>query len=181
MIYLFRIISDEAQDFYRDLVIDGSDTFLDFHRVLQKDLNYDPTLLASFMITNDRWEKQQEITLIDMMQDPSIPVVTMEQVTLDEYITEENQRMIYVFDFFSERAFFIELLEKSDQSSPRETPFIGDARGEPPTQLALDQLMGDQEGFSENEDLDEDLFGDDDLRLDDLDPDLLDEEFPEDD
>jgi hypothetical protein len=41
--------------------------------------------------------------------------------------------------------------------------------------------MGDQEGFSENEDLDEDLFGDDDLRLDDLDPDLLDEDFPEDD
>jgi hypothetical protein len=181
MIYLFRIISDESQEFYRDLVIEGSDTFLDFHNVLQKELKYDPTLLASFIITNEKWEKKQEITLIDMMQDPSVPVVTMDQVTLDEYITDENQRMIYVFDFFSERAFFIELLEKSDQTSPRETPFIGDARGLPPSQVALDQLMGEKGDTPEDSDLDDDLLGGDDLRLDDLDPDLLDEGFPEDD
>ncbi len=70
MIFLFRIISDEDQDFYRDLVIDGSDTFLDFHQVLQENLGYDPTQLASFFITNQHWEKEHEITLIDMMQDP---------------------------------------------------------------------------------------------------------------
>ena len=70
MILLFRIISDEDQEFYRDLVIDGSDTFLDFHHVLQENLGYDPTHLASFFITNEDWEKEQEITLIDMMQEP---------------------------------------------------------------------------------------------------------------
>ena len=69
MIYLFRIISDEDQDFFRDLVIDGSDTFLDFHRALQENLGYDPSQLASFFITNEMWEKQQEITLIDMMEE----------------------------------------------------------------------------------------------------------------
>ena len=63
MIYLFRIISDEDQEFYRDLVIDGTDTFLDFHHALQEDLGFDPSQLASFFITNEMWEKQQEITL----------------------------------------------------------------------------------------------------------------------
>jgi len=178
MIYLFRIISDENQAFYRDLVIDGSDTFLDFHQVLQNDLRFDPSLLASFFITNDRWEKQQEITLIDMMQDPGIPVVTMDQVTIDEYITDENQRMIYMFDFFSERAFFIELLERSDQTSPKETPFVGHAEGEPPPQTALDQLL-DMSG-EPGEWKDEDLFGEDDLRLEDLDLDLDQDQFDED-
>ncbi len=186
MIYLFRIISDEKQDFYRDLVIDGSDTFLDFHSVIQKDLGYDPTQLASFFITNDRWEKQQEITLIDMMQDPSVPAVTMEQVTLDEHISGESQRMIYVFDFFSERAFFIELLEASDQTSPRETPFIGHAQGDPPRQLSLDHLMGDEDDPGGMGSIDPD--SDDDLWLDDLDEDLdeglnedlLDDGLPED-
>jgi len=181
MIYLFRIISDEDQEFYRDLVIDGSDTFFDFHQVLQENLKYDPTQLASFIITNERWEKQQEITLIDMRQDPSIPVVTMDQVTLDQYITGESQRMIYIFDFFSERAFFIELVEQSDQTSPRDTPFIGQARGEPPPQLALDQLLDDSGKPFEDPFLEEDPTGSDDLRLDDLDPDLLDDVFPEDD
>ena len=174
MIYLFRIISDEKQDFYRDLVIDGSDTFLDFHSALQKDLQYDPTLLASFFITNDRWEKQQEITLIDMMQDPSVPVVTMDQVTLDEYITEENQRMIYIFDFFSERAFFIELLDQSDQVSPRETPFIGHAQGDPPAQLSLDQLLDEEVEPGRDDFMDPDQ--DDDFRLDDLDEELFDDD-----
>lgn len=178
MIYLFRIISDEKQDFYRDLVIDGSDTFFDFHTVLQKDLGYDPALLASFFITNERWEKQQEITLIDMMQDPSVPAVTMDQVTLDEFVTDENQRMIYLYDFFSERAFFIELLEQSDQTSPRETPFIGHAGGTPPPQLSLDQLLDDESGDDAGDAMN--LGPDDDVRLEDLDEDLPDEGFPED-
>lgn len=173
MIYLFRIISDEDQEFYRDLVIDGTDTFLDFHQALQENLDYDPTQLASFFITNDMWEKQQEITLIDMMQDKDLSAVTMEQVTLEEYITDESQHMIYVFDFFSERAFFIELIEKSDQISPRPTPFIGQARGDAPPQLALDLLMDEPDEFDSEEQQD-------DLRLDDLDPDMFDTGMPDD-
>ena len=177
MIYLFRIISDEDQEFCRDLVIEGSDTFLDFHHTLQENLGYDPSQLASFFITNEVWEKQQEITLIDMMQDPNLPVVIMDQVTLDEQITEVSQRMIYLFDFFSDRAFFIELLEKSDQTSSKDTPFIGYAKGEAPPQLLLDLLMDDSESAPDLDDLDE---GMDDLRIDDLDPDMFDSEMPED-
>ncbi len=177
MIFLFRIISDEDQEFYRDLVIDGSDTFLDFHQTLQKNLDYDSSQLASFFITNDMWEKQQEITLIDMMQEQGLPSATMEQVTLEEFITEESQRMIYVFDFFSERAFFIELLEKTDQTSPRDTPFIGRTQGEAPPQLALDKLMDEAVGDPDEFDQEE---GFDDLRLDDLDPDMFTTGMPED-
>jgi hypothetical protein len=177
MIYLFRIICDEDQEFLRDLVIDGSDTFLDFHRVLQKDLGYDPTQLASFFITNHMWEKQQEITLIDMMQDPGIETRTMDQVTIDEYMTEVNQRLIYVFDFFSERAFFMELIEISDQTSPRETPFIALSKGQSPPQLALDKLLDEPEPGPGEFDLDP---GADDMNLDDLDPDQFESGYPED-
>ena len=176
MIYLFRIISDEDQEFYRDLVIDGSDTFLDFHHCLQEDLGFDPSQLASFFITNEFWEKQQEITLIDMMQEPGITSYTMEQVTLEEHIRELNQRMIYVFDFFSDRAYFIELIEISDEVSPRETPFIGHRQGDPPPQLALDLLMDESPEIEETDPLD----NTDNLRIDDLDPDMLDEGMPED-
>ncbi len=177
MIYLFRIISDENQDFCRDLVIKGSDTFLDFHQVLQKDLGFDPSQLASFFITNELWEKEQEITLMDMNQDPEIPAVTMDQVTIEEHITEVEQRMIYVFDFFSERSFFIELLEISNQTSRKNTPFIGHACGDAPAQESLDKLMDDAEPSAEDIEMKEDM---DDLRIDDLDPDLFDTGFPED-
>jgi hypothetical protein len=177
MILLFRIISDENPDFYRDLVAEGSDSFLDFHHVLQKDLGYDPSLLASFFITNKQWEKQQEITLIDMMQEPGLSCQTMEQVTLEEHISELNQRMIYLFDFFSDRAFFIELIEMSDEISPRPTPFIAHREGDPPPQLALDDLL--MNDTPEPEGLDP-LDDDGNLNIDDLDPDMLGEGMPED-
>ena len=163
MIYLFRIISDENPVFFRDIVADASDTFLEFHQTLQKDLGYDPTQLASFFITNHQWEKQQEITLIDMMPDPGVSTTTMDQASLGEHLQELNQRMIYVFDFFSNRAFFIELIETAEETSSKNTPFIGHSKGEPPPQLALDRLVDEEE--------DDKLFdGDDqeDLRLDDL-------------
>lgn len=176
MIYLFRIISDEDPAFFRDLVADASDTFLEFHECLQKNLGYDPTQLASFFITNHEWEKQQEITLIDMMPDSGVDTFTMDQTTLGEHIHVLNERMIYVFDFFSNRAFYIELIESSDESSSRETPFIGHSKGEAPEQLALDRLL--------SEDAEENLFDEDedqdDLRLDDLDLDTLGEGLPED-
>lgn len=165
MIYLFRIVSDEDPNFFRDVVTEGSDTFLELHQVLQKNMSYDANQLASFFITNELWEKEQEITLIDMMQDPNMGTPTMDQVTLDEYLTEISQRMIYVFDFFAERAFYMELIEMTDQTSSKDTPFVAQAGGDPPPQLAFDLMADDpdpsRDGMDpEDEDLDPDMFED---------------------
>ena len=178
MIYLFRIVSDEDQEFFRDVVAESSDTFLELHQVVQNNMGYDACQLASFFITNDLWEKQQEITLIDMMQDPTLGTPTMDQVTLEEYLTEISQRMIYVYDFFAERAFYMELIEMTDQTSPKDTPFIAQAEGDPPPQLAFDRLMDDPQ--APMEEMDPDDEDQEDLRLDDLDPDMFDDGMPED-
>ena len=124
------------------------------------------------------WEKPKEIPLIDMMQDPELGTTTMDQVTLEEFLTEISQRMIYVYDFFAERAFFIELIETTDQNSPKETPFIGQGAGDPPPQLALDLLVDDEESKPEFE---QDEDEQDNVRLDDLDPDMFNTGMPEDD
>lgn len=176
MIYLFRVISDEIPDFLRDVVAEDSDTFLEFHQTLQMNLGFDSSQLASFFITNHLWEKQQEITLIDMMPDPGVSTATMDQVTLGEYLKDVNQRMIYVFDFFSNRAFFIELIEISGDLSSRDTPFVAHSRGHPPPQIALDQLLSGEEDFPlpDTDDPEEDL------RLDDMDQEFPDEGMPED-
>lgn len=177
MIYLFRIISDEDQDFFRDLVISDKDTFLDFHRTLQENLGYDPTLLASFFITNELWEKQQEITLIDMKEDTDVKAVTMDSANIEDYISGVHQRMIYLFDFFSERAFFMEMIEQSEETTRKKTPFIGQSEGEPPAQLALDLLMGEPGQDFDELDQDPDQGN---ISLDDIDPDLLEGDLPDD-
>jgi hypothetical protein len=178
MIYLFRMISDENQHFCRDVVIDESDTFLDLHQCIQDNLNYDPSQLASFFITNQKWEKQKEITLIDMTGESTLETVPMDQAVIGDYISEVAGRMIYVFDFFSERSLFIELIEKSDQKTDKKTPFVAQAKGDPPEQLAMDLLTDEEEppaGPEEDEEDDQDN-----IWLDDLDPDSLDSDLPDD-
>lgn len=178
MIYLFRIVSDEDPNFFRDVVTEGSDTFLELHQCLQENMGYDANQLASFFITNEMWEKQQEITLIDMMQDPNQGTPTMDQVTLDEFLTEISQRMIYVYDFFAERAFYMELIEMSDQTSTKNTPFVAQEGGDPPSQLAFDLLADNADVSAEPIDPEDEDQGN--QRLDDLDPDMFDDGMPED-
>lgn len=137
MIFKFRIISDEVKDFAREMLISGGHTFLDFHHCLQEDLGYDPKQLASFFITNASWEKKLQITLLDMMDEESENVITMDTAILNEHIKEAGQRMLYVYDFFSERSFFIELTEVIEIGNKKTDPKIIFSNGEPPLQIDL--------------------------------------------
>ncbi len=160
MIYQFRIISDESKDFARELLINGDQTFLDFHHALQENLGYDPHQLASFFMTNAGWEKELQITLIDMMDDGSDTCSTMDCAKIEEYVNADGQRMLYVFDFFSERSFFIELTDVLKNIESKVLPKISFEHGDPPPQidLGLDNLiieadddMGESNGFSDED------------------------------
>lgn len=165
MIYKFRIISDENPAFARELLIDSTQTFLDFHQCLQENLAYDPAQLSSFFITSASWEKQLQITLIDMMDDASDNCTTMDRCEIGEHFSEKGQRMLYVFDFFSERSFFIELTEVMDVSDSKALPKVIFSHGDPPPQinLGLDDLMISEDDFNDGfgEDMTDDAFDDD--------------------
>lgn len=170
MIYKFRILSDEDKDFARELLICDSGSFLDFHNCLQKDLGYDPMQLASFFITNSNWEKKTQITLIDMMDEENENVITMDQAVLKDYLKGNGDRMLYVFDFFSERSFFIELTETVNIEDKHPDAKIVFSHGDPPEQINLGLDMGIPDDFDEDpEDMDEDFQSDIDfMDLDDL-------------
>jgi len=165
MIYRFRILSDENKEFARELLIHNEQTFLDFHHCLQEDLGFDPKQLASFFLTNSTWEKQLQITLIDMMDDEGGNCITMDQATIGTYLSTKGQRLIYVFDFFSERSFFIELTEILEIADKKSLPKIAFSHGDPPIQIDL--------GLDDTSFLDGDLEND--LLMD-----SLDDEFPDD-
>ena len=65
----------------------------------------------------------------------------------------------------------------SDEVSSRETPFIGKRQGDPPPQLALDDLLMNES--PEPEEIDP-LDDPGNLNIDDLDPDMLGNGTPED-
>ena len=140
MVYKFRLIGSNKEPFYRDFEIKDDQTFFDFHIAIQEELGYDNNQMASFFLADNKWEKGLEINLFDMTEDSFTPVIIMEKTQLCELFTEENQRLLYVFDFFSHRSFFIELLSIVPEKSGKKYPDCTSGQGNPPEQIIITDL-----------------------------------------
>ena len=168
MVYRFTIISDEVDNFRREIQIDSDATFLDFHNAILKSVGYPNDQMTSFFICDDNWEKETEVTLEDMGTSSDIDSWIMEETPLSELLEEEKQHLLYVFDPLAARAFFIELTEMitgKDLDEAICTKQTGDA---PQQLLDFDQLMAVQTTSTA---LDDSFSDDEDFDLDEIDPD----------
>ena len=112
MVYKFRIISDEVDDFLREIKIDSEASFYDLHEAILKSTGYKDDHMTTFFICDDDWEKETEITLEDMGTGSSEEdTYVMKDTRLSELLEDEKQKLLYVFDYMTERCFFIELSE----------------------------------------------------------------------
>ena len=82
MIYSFRIVSDEVDNFRREISIDADATFLDLRNAICDSVNYDKNQMNSFFLCDEGWEKGKEITLEDMGSDLSDDVYLWKSAVL---------------------------------------------------------------------------------------------------
>ena len=165
MIYRFTIISDEVDDFVREIQIDPEATFFDLHEAILKAANYTNDQMTSFFICDDDWEKEKEITLEEMDDNPEIDSWVMKETPISELIEDEKQKLLYVFDYMTERCFFIELTEiitGKDMNGAKCTKKSGEA----PKQTVDFEEMAAGGGSL---DLDENFYGDQDFDMEDFD------------
>ena len=109
MVFNFRIVSDEVDNFRREIQIDARATCLVFKNAICEATKMDKNDMSSFFICDDDWEKEKEITSEDMGSDSDTDIYLMEDTTLEELIDDEGQKLLFVFDYFTDRALFIEL------------------------------------------------------------------------
>ena len=64
MLFRFLILSDEADDFKREIKIDSESTFLDLQNAILDSVGYTKDQMTSFFICDDDWSKKTEITLV---------------------------------------------------------------------------------------------------------------------
>ena len=166
MVYKFLILSDEDELFLREVAIDADSTFLDFHKAIINAVDYDARQMASFFICNEDWEKEQEITLVEMDTSSEYDNLTMEETVLSDYVTDEGQRLLYVFDYMMDRAFFVRL-EEITTGKNLVKPVCLKAQGEAPEQISSDDDF--LNNITKSVDLDADFYGDEDFELDELD------------
>ena len=156
MIFKFRILSAEVNDFVRDFEIRSDQTFYDFHKAIQETLNWDKSQMASFFLSNDEWQKGTEITLMEMFDDEFSENIVMDVALMSEFIKEKYQKLLYVFDFFTERYFFVEMVQ-SYKNTDEEYPRCVKSEGEPPLQVLIEDYLTDSNSDYDMDDDIEDL------------------------
>lgn len=173
MVYRFVVLSDEDEAFVREFEFLDNQTLMDFHNSIQEELEFDKSQIASFYMSTDNWEKEEEFTLFDMGTGSS----TMDNGILEDVIFRKNQKLLYVFDFFNERALFIEYVGESIEIDGKEYPNCSNSKGLPPKQVVFggvsskkfsNLIVGDDD---EEEVIDDEIFfdGDDEEGLSEFD------------
>lgn len=135
MVYKFKVFSDEDSKFYMDIEILSEQTFYDLHDLIQDELEYDRSHLASFFTASHSWKRMKEIPLIDMGNNAMNDVVTMENAKLADYVKDAHQKFIYIIDYLNDRGFKIELDETKPESPNMYYPICTDFGGEIPPQI----------------------------------------------
>lgn len=168
MIYRFVILSDEADNFRRDILIDSDATFYDLHEAILNSVGYKKDEMTSFFICDEDWIKEKEITLVEMDTSSEEDSYIMDATRLRDLLDEERQKILYVFDFLTDRAFFMELKEIITGKNLPKAQCVKSV-GKPPIQTINFEDFESKLQASATR-LDDDFYGEDDtLNLDEYD------------
>ena len=174
MVYKFRLLSDEVDNFRRDIEIDSDATFFDLHTAILNSVGYPDDQMTSFFICNDRWVKEVEITLEDMGGMSEDESYVMADTVIGDIIEDEKQKLMYVFDPLGDRVFYMEL-SKIEFGKDIDAPVCTKSIGEAPAQtLDFEELMSKGNTVAASDEFSEDFYGSDQYDDEDLDPDGFD-------
>ena len=129
MAYKIRVILDVEDDVFRDIIVDDFVNLEDLHFTISKSFGFKGKEMAAFYRCDQDWEQGEEIPLFDMSVDGSAPC--MKNTVLKDVLKFEDDKLIYVYDFFSMWTFYLELTDVN-YNSETETPFILLSFGEVP-------------------------------------------------
>lgn len=169
MIYKLTFSCEEVDGFRRVFECDADATFLDLHNAILASVGYPDDQMTSFFMMSDRWEKEQEVTLMPMEGTYDYDNMVMNDTRLSDLIEEQGQRLIYIFDPMFERYFFGSL--KEIKPGVMNGVECVESKGKAPRQISDDESLEKILGKDGKGDLfaDDDLFRDDRIDLDDLD------------
>lgn len=154
MVYKIRIILNSEEDVIRDIAIEQDANLEDLHNVITNAFGFAGDQMASFYRSDETWMQGEEHPLFDMSEGNERKV-QMREVMLDEVLQKENDRMLYVYDFFNMWSFYVELIQTDFEHNNLVLPYLLFSLGVVPANAPEIQF--------ESEDLSLDDFEEDDL------------------
>lgn len=133
-----RVYWEDDDQIYRDIEIKGSQTFLDFHQGILKAFEFDGKHEASFYESNDRWQRNRELSSEVLINKKDAPALSMLKTPVSALVSLPDQKFVYVYDRVKHWTFMVELIAVSKDIDPKRTyPFVVRKEGVAPGQYGI--------------------------------------------
>ena len=165
-IFRFRVYWEEDDQTYRDIEIEGHQTFLDFHKCIVKAYEFDGKHTASFFVSNDKWEYGMEFNSAVLVNKKGAPALSMERTPVSAMISFPDQKFMYVYNPDKKWIFQVELINVAKEATyRREYPFLLRSECIAPAKYGIkgvnpDKLVEIEEKYDVGSGAREDGFGD---------------------
>lgn len=163
--YKIRVILDTKEDVIRTILVDDILNLEDLHLIIAKSFGFEGQEMASFYRTDDEWNQGEEIPLFNMAE--AGEGVSMQTCILKDTLLQENDKLIYVYDFLNMWTFYVDVVEISNDKRddlpqtiltvgeiPEEAPekeFVADKLNEFGDEGDIDDEFGHFDDFDFNE------------------------------
>ena len=158
MIYRIRVILDTQTDVIRDFEIEATATLEELHDAIAQSFGFAGNEMASFYRSGENWTQGEELPLVDM----GVGEKPLNERPLNEIISENENRLIYVYDFLNLWTFFVELMETAEKDYLKGYPSLIFSHGEvpeiPPVKNFISKEGSNENEIDDNDDLEEDEF-----------------------
>lgn len=111
MIYRFKIVSDDNENFRREIEIDPDADFMTLRNAILDSVGYTKDEINSFYVCDDDWRRGQEVAILDFGSRSDQDLYLMDETPISDLIDDEGQKLEFIYDGLTERSFFIELKE----------------------------------------------------------------------
>jgi hypothetical protein len=159
----FRILLDtkKNEEIFHDILIADGEDFETFFQTIINSFEFKGDQMASFYVSNETWDKGEEISLLDLTEGEESQVQIMKDTKVKDHLSDPDQKFILVYDFLKMWIFLIELIgvQEDTPDSPQLVLSMGTNPKEDSKELSDDFQM-----ISESMDnIEEDDFGFDDF------------------
>ncbi|MDH3321805.1 MAG: plasmid pRiA4b ORF-3 family protein [Flavobacteriaceae bacterium] len=157
MIYKIRVILNTEEDVIRDIAIHKTVTLEDLHNAITNAFGFTGNEMASFYRSDESWVQGEEFPLFDM-SDGANGSIQMQDITLENVLASNHDKLIYVYDFFTMWSFYVEVIETDYEENQLEVPSLLFSLGTVPANAPDVQFETEDLSIGDYEEEDEDEF-----------------------
>ncbi len=144
-VFKFRIVWEEDDNIFRDIVLVSGQTFMQFHEAIMTAFEYKDNMPASFFESNDKWMRKREISSEVLVNKKDAPALAMIKTPVSALIDNPDKKFIYVYDPNKQWVFHLSLISIERNESTKLTyPCCVRSEGLPPAQTMTKGFMQDK-------------------------------------